>query len=138
MDIATYNVKGRVTVTVLQPLGELDGSTYRELIGKAQEAYGAGAREMVIDLGGVRFLSSSGLVAIHTIARLLQGRELPDPEAGWSALHAVEHEVAAKQGTQPHLKLANPQPPVDKVLETTGFRKLFEIFPDAGAAAASF
>jgi len=127
-----------VTVTVLQPQGEVDGRTYRELIGKAQEVYAAGAREMVIDLGAVRFLSSSGLVAIHSIARLLQGREMPDPEAGWSALHTMGHDVAAKQGPHPHLKLVNPQPAVDTVLLTTGFRQAFEVYADVGAAAASF
>lgn len=138
MDIATYEVQGRVPVTVLQPQGEVDGRTYRELIGKAQEAQAAGAREMVIDLGGVRFLSSSGLVAIHSISRLLQGREMPDPEGGWSALHTVAHDVAAKQPPHPYLKLANPQPAVDKVLQTTGFKQAFEVYAEVGAAVASF
>ena len=137
MDIATHEVQGRVTVTVLQPQGEVDGRTYKELIGRAQQAYGAGARQMVIDLGGVSFLSSSGLVAIHSIARLLQGQELPDLEAGWSALHKVEYEIT-QQRKSPYVKLVNPQPAVDRVLQTTGFGQMFEIFPDLETAVASF
>jgi len=138
MNIATYEAQGRVTVTVLQPHGDVDARTYQELIGKAREAYGVGARVMVLDLGDVRFLSSSGLVAIHSIGRLLQGREMLDPEAGWSTLHSIEHDVAEKAGLHPHLKLASPQPSVDKVLQTTGFKHAFEIFDDVATAVASF
>jgi anti-anti-sigma regulatory factor len=138
MDIATHEVQGRVTVTVLQPQGEVDGRTYKELIGRAQQAYGAGARQMVIDLGGVSFLSSSGLVAIHSIAKLLHGQELPDLEAGWSTLHKVGDEITAQQPKSPHVKLANPQPAVERVLQTTGFGRMFEIFADLETAVASF
>jgi len=138
MEIDTHEVQGRVKVTVLQPKGELDGRTYQQLIGKAQELYGAGARDMVLDLGEVRFLSSSGLVALHSIGRLLQGREILDPEAGWSALHTIEHEVSGKQPLNQHLKLVNPQPAVDKVLQMTGFKQAFEIYAGVEAAVAAF
>jgi anti-anti-sigma factor len=138
MEIKTYEVQGHVTVTVLEPQGDVDGSTYRELIARAQEAYSSGAREMVIDLESVRFLSSSGLVAIHSIARLLQAREMPDLDGGWSALHSLEHDLSAKQGPHPYLKLASPQPTVEKVLQTTGFARAFEIHSGVEAAVASF
>jgi len=138
MDIAAQEVQGRVKITVLQPKGDLDGHTYQELIGKAQQAYAAGARAMIIDLAGVRFLSSAGLVAIHSIARLLQGQEVLDPEAGWSAMHKVKNEVAGKQLSHSHLKLANPQPAVDKVLQMAGFKAAFETYTDMEAAVASF
>jgi anti-anti-sigma regulatory factor len=135
MQIKTYQTQGRVPVTVLQPHGDLDANTYQELIAAAQGAWNGGARDMVIDLGDVHYMSSSGLVAIHTISRLLHGQELPDLEAGWSAIHAIEHEAGE---THPHLKLLSPQPPVDKVLTTTGFRQMFEIHADLGAAVAAF
>jgi anti-anti-sigma factor len=135
MQITTYQTQGRVTVTVLQPHGDLDAHTYQELIATAQKEWNGGARNMVLDLADVHYLSSSGLVAIHTIARLLKGQELPDLEAGWSAIHAIEREV---HEAHPHLKLLSPQPPVDKVLTTTGFRKMFEVHADLGAAIAAF
>jgi len=90
---------------------------------------------MVLDLGDVHYLSSSGLVAIHTIARLLHGQEMPDLEAGWSAIHAMEHETGK---THPHLKLLRPQPPVDKVLTMTGFRQMFDVHADLEVAVAAF
>ena len=108
----------------------------KELIAQGQAIYNTGARAVVLDLGHVRYLSSSGLVAIHSIARLLQGQAPPDPEAGWSAFHAIERDHS--QGLHPHLKLVNPQPAVDKVLTTTGFRHMFEVHADLAAAVASF
>jgi anti-anti-sigma factor len=135
MQITTYETQGRVPVTVLQPHGDLDAHTYQELIAAAQKAWNGGARDMVLDLGDVHYLSSSGLVAIHTIARLLHGQELPDLDAGWSAIHAIEHERGA---AHPHLKLLSPQPPVDKVLTMTGFRRMFDVHADLGVALAAF
>jgi len=138
MDIATHEMQGRVKVTVLQPQGDVDGRTYQELIHKAQEAYAAGALDMVLDLGGVRFLSSAGLVAIHSIAKLLQGQKLPDTEANWNTLRSIKQERAKKQGPHKHFKLVNPQPAVDKVLQMSGFKPAFEVFADVEAAVASF
>lgn len=135
MQITAYQTQGRVPVTVLQPHGDLDAHTYQELIAAAKKEWTGGARDMVIDLGNVHYLSSSGLVAIHTIARLLHGQELPDLEAGWSALHAIESDAGR---FHPHLKLLSPQPPVDKVLTMTGFRQMFDIHADLGAAVAAF
>ena len=135
MQIATYQTQGRVAVTVLQPHGDLDAHTYQELIATAQREWNGGARYMLLDLGDVHYMSSSGLVAIHTIARLLHGKELPDLEAGWSAIHAMEHETG---NAHPHLKLLSPQPPVDKVLTMTGFRQMFDVHADLGTAVAAF
>jgi anti-anti-sigma regulatory factor len=136
MEIIVSEFRGRVPVTVLQPFGDIDAHTYQELIAQGQAVYNAGARAVVLDLGQVHYLSSSGLVAIHSIARLLQGQAPPDPEAGWSAFHAIER--AQGQGPHPYLKLVNPQPGVDKVLTTTGFRHMFEVHTDLAAAVASF
>ena len=135
MQITTFQAQGRVAVTVLQPHGDLDAYTYQELIAAAQREWKGGARDMLIDLSDVHYLSSSGLVAIHTIARLLKGQELPDLEAGWSTIHAMEHET---REAHPHLKLLGPQPPVEKVLTMTGFRQMFDIHADLGAAVATF
>ena len=135
MQITTFQKQGRVPVTVLQPHGDLDAHTYQELIAAAQREWTGGARDMLLDLGDVHYLSSSGLVAIHTIARLLKGQELPDLEAGWSTIHAMEHEV---REPHPHLKLLSPQPPVDKVLTMTGFRQMFDIHAGLEAALAAF
>jgi anti-anti-sigma regulatory factor len=136
MKIESFQAQGEVPVTVLQPHGDLDGSTYRELIDAAQALYDAGTRDMILDLGQVPYSSSSGLVAIHTIALLLRGEQLPDPEYGWGAIHAIGKDV--ESGMQEHLKLLNPQSKVDKVLERTGFKLFLEVYTDLDEAVASF
>jgi anti-anti-sigma regulatory factor len=135
MQIGTFLTQGRVPVAVLQPHGDLDAYTYQELIAAAQREWKGGARNMVLDLGDVPYLSSSGLVAIHTIARMLKGQELPDLKAGWSTIHAMEHEP---REVHPYLKLLKPQPPVEKVLALTGFRQMFDIHADLETAVAAF
>jgi anti-anti-sigma regulatory factor len=39
---------------------------------------------------------------------------------------------------QSHLKLLNPQPRVDRVLDTVGFKQFLGIYTDLEAAVASF
>jgi len=135
MQITTFQTQGRVAVTVLQPHGDLDAYTYRELIDMAKREWKGGARNMVLDLGDVHYMSSSGLVAIHSIARLLKGQEMPDLEAGWSTIHSMEHEA---REAHPHLRLLSPQPPVEKVLTMTGFNQMFDIHAELAAAVAAF
>jgi anti-anti-sigma regulatory factor len=47
MEITVYQVQGRVSVTVLQPHGDVDASNYRDLIAKAQEVCNAGAQDIL-------------------------------------------------------------------------------------------
>jgi hypothetical protein len=56
----------------------------------------------------------------------------------------AESSTAVMQGvrdgsfTSPHLKLLNPQPPVQRVLSTTGMDMFLEIHPTLDRALASF
>lgn len=134
MEIAFYQAQGRVPVTVLQPRGSLDASNYKELIAKGQEVCDAGTRYILLDLGGVSFMSSSGLVALHSIAMMLRGEALP--ESGWDAFRAIGQD--SDRGVQQRVKLLNPQPNVDKVLTVAGFKQFFEVHTDAETAIASF
>jgi anti-anti-sigma regulatory factor len=134
MKIIVEQAQGRVPVTVLQPYGDLDASTYRDLIAKGQEVYKAGARYLLIDLNNVSYISSSGLVALHSIVQILRGEELP--ENGWEAARGVDRERG--RGMQRQVKLLNLQPRVDSALETTGFKRFFEIYADRATAIASF
>ena len=136
MDIIVYQAQGKVSVTVLHPIGDLDASTYKQLIAKAQEAYQAGARDFLIDLKDVAFLSSAGVVALHQVALLLRGEASAEPESGWEALKSVEREY--RRGVQQHIKLLRPQPGVERTLELTGFKQIIEIYSDFDEAVASF
>jgi anti-anti-sigma regulatory factor len=123
-------------VTILAIQGDLDASNYLDVIARAKEICEAGAEHILIDLSGVPYMSSSGLVALHSIALLVRGEEPPDPEHGWEAFRAVGRDVKSEQPQD--VKLLNPQPRVERVLKMAGFDRLLEIFSDQEAAVASF
>ncbi|MBN1889764.1 MAG: STAS domain-containing protein [Thermoflexales bacterium] len=133
-DIAVH--QGRVPVAVLRPTGYLDASNYRELIAQAQQVYDTGGRDILLDLSQVTFVSSSGLVALHAIAKLLGSGTGTDLDSGWEALHALSRETSP--GRQQHIKLLAPQAAVGELLETVGFTEFFEIHTDEAEAIASF
>jgi anti-anti-sigma regulatory factor len=136
MNISVSQVQGKVPVAILGVQGDLDATNYQELIAKATEVYRAGTRDILVDLGQTSFISSSGLVALHSIAVILKGGQPPNPQEGWSAIHAVGRGLGS--GVQQHIKLLNPQPKVERVLEKAGLKELFEIHTDLAAAIASF
>lgn len=136
MDISVSKQTGRVEVTVLGLSGQLDGQNFQQLIDKAKELYAGGARDFVMDLGGLTYISSAGLVAIHSIALLVRGEQLPDTEAGWSAYRSMGKTREA--GKQQHLKLLNPGEQIKGVLEMVGFDNVFEIFGSLDDAVKSF
>jgi anti-anti-sigma regulatory factor len=115
---------------------DVDASNYLELIAAAQKAHGVGERDVLLDLSHVPYLSSSGLVALQSIAALMRGDTPPDPEGGWEALRAIGRD--REMGMQSRFKLLNPQPCVDRVLDTVGFKRFLEIYTDLEAAVASF
>jgi len=136
MEITVSQAKGNVPVSVIKLDGQLDGQTYQDLIAKAREVHEGGARDFLIDLSGLTYVSSAGLVALHTVALLSRGEALPDTEAGWSAIRSVGG--ASKGGIQEHVKLLNPREEVQSVLDMVGFSSVFEIFTDLDRALNSF
>jgi anti-anti-sigma factor len=134
MDVET--VQGKTPVTVLRPHGRIDGSNYESLIAKASQLYSAGTRSVLLDLGDVNFVSSAGLVALHSLVLLMRGEKPTDPESGWDALHAIGRDAIT--GAQPYVKLLNPQTKITNTLQMAGMDRFFEVFTDEGAAIASF
>lgn len=136
MNISVSEMQGNVPVSVLKLDGQLDGQNYQELIAKAQELYDAGARDFLIDLSGLTYISSAGLVALHSVALLAKGEELPDTEHGWSAYRSMGRTSTA--GLQTHVKLLSPSDDVKNVLDMVGFTNVFAIFTDRDEAVKSF
>jgi anti-anti-sigma regulatory factor len=136
MEITSTQKQGRVPVTILQLDGKLDGSNYMQLLEEAKRDYGTGARDLLIDLSRLSFLSSAGIAAIHKTALLFRGLDLPEDESGWAAFHAIDRD--RDNGVQKHVKLLSPQPEVANILDITGFKALFEIHTDLDMAVASF
>jgi anti-anti-sigma regulatory factor len=136
MEIKTSAAPDSPGTVILSLNGELDASNYLDVIEKVRQLYKEGARQLVIDLSNVTFLSSSGLVALHSAALVMRGDEPPNPELGWSAFHAIAADV--DRGFETCCKLVNPQGRVRKTLEMTGFNTFLQIYDDVDAAVRSF
>jgi len=136
MNISISQVQGTVPVTVVKIDGQLDGQSYQDLIHRAREAYQAGWRDFLVDMSDMTYISSAGLVALHSLALMLKGEELPDTEAGWAAYRSMAKTSGA--GRQTHIKLLNPRNEVRSVLDMVGFTAVFDIFTDLDEAVKSF
>ena len=130
-------VAGRVPITVVGLEGELDASNFERFVDEMRALHDGGARHLLLDLSGLTFLASSGLVALHSIVRVMRGEAPPDPEAGWDALHTMGLDVAAG-GTQTEVQLCAAQPGVARVLQRTGLDRLFVVHADRATAIAAF
>ena len=124
MQTTVEQVDGAIPITVLALEGELDASNFQELIDTVRRLYDEGTRQLIIDLAGLRFMASSGLVALHSIVQIMHGEEPLDPEGGWQALHSLGGEP------QTEVRLAGPQPAVDRVLKRTGLDRMFVVHAD--------
>ncbi len=136
MEITVSQEQGRVTVSVIRVSGQLDGQSYQNLIAKAREVVESGTQNILLDLSDLTYISSAGLVSLHTIALMTRGEELPDLEQGWSTLKSMDR--TRDGGKQKHLKLLNPRPEVTSVLDMVGFSTFFEAFTDKKTAIDSF
>jgi anti-anti-sigma regulatory factor len=136
MDIAISQEQGQTAVSVIRIAGHLDGQTYQILISKANELVGAGAKNILLDLSDLTYISSAGLVSLHTIALLTRGEAPPNLEQGWSTLKSMDR--TRDGGLQKNFKLLNPRPEITNVLEMVGFSEFFEVFTDRQKAIDSF
>ncbi len=134
MQISISHEQGNVAI--VQVAGQLDGQSYQDLILKAQEIIGEGAKNILLDMSELTYISSAGLVALHTISMLLRGEKTPGSDEGWSAIKSMDR--TRDGGVQKNLKLLNPPPQVVNVLDMVGFSEFFEVFTDKQKAIESF
>jgi len=123
-------------VTVMHLSGDVDSSNYTEVISRAQKAFDDGARNLLLDLEKVPYVSSAGLMAFHTLARVYSGQTFLDANSGRPIFRAIN--PAKDASAREHFKLLNPQQPVEQVLDVIGLKAFFEIFTDMETAIASF
>jgi anti-anti-sigma regulatory factor len=138
MEIKTEQVQTPVHASIVRLAGDLDGSCYETVIEHVRKLRQAGTKNVVLDMGGVMFMSSAGLVALHQCALILRGDTLPLNEEGWNAIHAVSRFVEGSSGLERHIVLLNPSPRVQQTLQKTGFDRSLAVFSDLEAALASF
>lgn len=134
MDLSIEHHSAQVGVTVLKIRGDVDGSNYKELIAKGKELYAQGMRHMIVDLSECQYMSSSGLIALHTILSILRG-ESDENMGPWDSVRAIEQDQ--QRGAQTFLMLLNPAPRVVRVLELTGVKKFLPIYATLESALAA-
>ena len=135
MEIIVSKEQGKVPVNVIRIKGDLDASSYLDLVEAAQKLYEAGTKKLLLDLTDLAFISSAGLASLHIVTKMFRG-EKTDTEDGWGTYKAIDRD--RDNGVQSHVKLLNPSPEVDNVLDTVGFKQFFEVFTDLEEAVGSF
>ncbi|MBI1876724.1 MAG: STAS domain-containing protein [Chloroflexi bacterium] len=125
--------QGRVPVTVFHIEGDvIDVNSYEQLEAQARTAFEAGARNLLLDMTKVKYISSAGLRALHAIFVMLRA-DTPS-----------ESDETMKKGLMdgsfksPHLKLLNPSPAVLETLRVMGFDMFLEVHRNLKDAIASF
>jgi len=135
MEIDVTQEEGKVPVSVIHIKGDLDASSYLDLVNTAQKLYNAGVRSLLLDLSHLDFISSAGLASLHIVTKMFRG-EKANPEDGWGTYKEIDRE--RESGLQVRVKLLNPSTEVDNVLDTVGFKQFFEVFTDLEKAVNSF
>lgn len=136
MEISATHYQGRTIITVLRLIGKLDALSYTELIEKVKHVFSQGTRQLILDMAGVSYISSAGLMSLHYAVSLLRGGTPAEPEEGWGALHALADEAPGE--AQRNLKLLSPQPQVTQTLDRVRFTSFLDIYSNLDEAIASF
>ncbi len=136
MQISFSKDQGNDIVTIMHLMGDVDSSTYIHVINKAQEAFDNGSRNLLIDLSKVSYVSSAGLMSLHTIVKIFAGNSVQPKDGGRPSFRAIDK--TQDEPVRAHVKLLNPQPAVEQVLEMVGLKLFFDIHTDLATAVHSF
>jgi anti-anti-sigma regulatory factor len=123
-------------VAVMKLKGDINASNFMEVVDKAREIYAKPAHNLIIDLGAVSSVSTTGVVALHKIALIYSGVQQEMDTAAPS--REMRPDFTHSANARKFVKLASPQPDVDKALEKAGMKLFFKIFGDLDSALKSF
>jgi len=124
--------QGDVPVTVIHIKGDLDMNLAGQLEAQARQAHQDGARNMLIDMTEVPYMSSAGLRTIHLLFEMLRG------DTSAESSEAMRKGLASGTFKSPHLKLLKPSPRVREVLKISGYDMFLELHSGLESALASF
>lgn len=131
--ITVSQQQGRIPVTVFQLQGDVvDANSYEQLEAQVRAAYESGTRNLLLDLTKVKYISSAGLRALHSIFLLLRG------DASAESDQVMKKGLMDGTFKSPHLKLLNPSPTVMETLRMMGFDMFLEVHRNLKDAVASF
>jgi anti-anti-sigma factor len=136
MQISFSKQEGRVPVTIMHLMGDLDASNYTDLIAKAQETYDEGTRDLLIDLSEVPYISSAGLMSLHAVVLIFAGKSVRSKENNRPSFRSIDPQRDSA-GLQ-HVKLFSPQTAVEQVLDVVGLKQFFDIYTNLEKAVQSY
>ena len=128
LSIISSQIQGKGSVTVLHLKGQFDRITANLVLDRARQSHEDGAKYLLLDLSDVDMLTSSGLLAIQSVFKLLT------PESDLQIMHH-HHEEPYKS---PYLKLVCPNPQIYYVLNIAGFLQNLLIYNNMDEAVKSF
>ena len=133
----TVQAYGQTTPIIIFRLeGRLDFESEQSLLALAQEAYGQGARRLVITLDGISEIRLSGLFALGNIVRLFAGLPLLDPEGGWSTLKQMDRDWPLAESTQ--VKLITSKRTLQTRLACTYLHQRLAVYANLADALSAF
>jgi anti-anti-sigma regulatory factor len=133
MEITATQLPGKnEPVTVFHVTGEINTQTHEQLHAAMKQARDAGARNMVLDMTDVPYMSSAGLRLLSAVMKMLR------TDAPYESADAMSKGIRAGTFTSPHLKLVNPSPLVKEVLHTSGLDMVLQIFRSVDDAVSTF
>jgi anti-anti-sigma factor len=130
MEITVSQEQGRVPVTVIHLKGNVDSSSYEEFQTRADQVVADGAKDLLLDLREVPYMSSAGLRVLNQLYNAL-GK-------GGANADSVSKGVSAGTYKSPHLKLLSPSARVLETLKMSGYDMFLDIHTHLKDAVASF
>ncbi|MCC6260805.1 MAG: STAS domain-containing protein [Anaerolineales bacterium] len=132
MDIQIVAEAGKVPVTVMSVVGNIDTNSFQQFQKKAEELIADGAQYILVDLSKVPYMSSAGLRVLSALFNQLRAK--------YSKLNEDEVLHAVNDGTykSPNLKLLNLSEQTRFAFETAGFDMFIETYDDLRTAINSF
>ena len=97
---------------------------------RAREEHDEGAKNILLDLSDVPYVSSSGLRAIHYIYDLYREKSTDSSE--------LKRGISSGTYKSHHLKLLNPSQNSMKALKVAGYDMFLEIYSDLDEALTSY
>ena len=130
MEVTIANEMAKVPVTVFKLSGNL--TEEETLMAEVTTQYDSGMRYALLDLSKVKYISSSGLRALHGAFTLLRG---DGPE---ESDEAIRKGITRGTYMSPHLKLFKPTKEAKKTLRISGYDMFLETHKKYKDAINSF
>jgi anti-anti-sigma factor len=131
MEITISQAQGRVPVSIIRLKGDLDYLSVDLFEAQARQAVEDGAKDILIDLSGVGFMSSVGIRSLHQLYDLVQAGESEEKKAVYKGVLSGTYKA-------PHFKLLKPTRRVHDTLKTIGLDMYIDIFEEEQKAIAAF